>query len=129
MRQANPKRTPFPLHFISPQFLLRPISVTPRPRQPNEAAAAVDERDLYIALYDYDARTKDDLSFHKGDKLRILNQSDGDWWQAELVGTSNRGYIPSNYVAPCQSIEAEECVWGMGCERERKRGEGEGEDG
>jgi len=67
---------------------------------------------LFQALYDYDARTEDDLSFKKGQKLKILNNSDGDWWQAELWGSSQRGYIPSNYVAECQSIEAEEWFHG-----------------
>ena len=53
------------------------------------------------ALYDYDARTDDDLSFRKGDMLNIINDSDGDWWQAQLVRNPlNEGYIPSNYVAP-----------------------------
>lgn len=65
------------------------------------------------ALYDYDARTDDDLSFRKGDMLNIINDSDGDWWQAELVSTpSHQGYIPSNYVAPGNTMEAEE--WYMG---------------
>jgi hypothetical protein len=64
------------------------------------------------ALYDYDARTEDDLSFKKGQKLKIINHSDGDWWQAQLIGTSLTGYIPSNYVAPCQSIEAEDWFHG-----------------
>jgi hypothetical protein len=79
--------------------------------------------DLFVALYDYDARTSEDLTFRKGDKLKarmplfyvcvshgpqILNDSDGDWWQAKLHGTNQVGYIPSNYVARSQSIEAEE---------------------
>ena len=28
---------------------------------------------VYIALYDYDARSEDDLSFLKGEKLEIIN--------------------------------------------------------
>jgi len=85
------------------------------PQPPQEAS---NENDmglgLFQALYDYDARTEDDLSFKKGQKLKILNNSDGDWWQAELWGSSNKkkGYIPSNYVAECQSIEAEEWFHG-----------------
>lgn len=78
------------------------------PPPPPEPEEEVDEGQLYQALYDYEARTEDDLSFKKGQKLKILNNSDGDWWQAQLFGTSKTGYIPSNYVAPCQSIEAEE---------------------
>lgn len=30
---------------------------------------------LFVALYDYEARTEDDLSFHKGEKFQILNNS------------------------------------------------------
>ena len=62
---------------------------------------------VFIALYDYNKRTEEDLSFRKGDKLLILNNSDGDWWQAQLVGSNKQGYIPSNYVAKVESIEAE----------------------
>ncbi|KAI2543518.1 FYN isoform 10, partial [Pan troglodytes] len=31
---------------------------------------------LFVALYDYEARTEDDLSFHKGEKFQILNSSE-----------------------------------------------------
>ena len=74
---------------------------------------AVDPADLFLALYDYDARTDDDLSFRKGDKLVVVNNSDGDWWEAELEhNRGRRGYIPSNYVAAIQSIEAEDWFHG-----------------
>eukprot|EP00039_Didymoeca_costata_P019067 m.336094 g.336094 ORF g.336094 m.336094 type:complete len:511 (+) comp17755_c0_seq1:421-1953(+) len=76
------------------------------------SSSSQNNANLYQALYDYDARTADDLSFRKGDKLQIVNNSDGDWWQAQIVGTTNIGYIPSNFVAPCQSIEAEEWFQG-----------------
>ncbi len=59
----------------------------------------------FNALYDYEARATDELAFKKGQKLKILNSTDGTdghWWQAELVGDTSRGkqtgYIPSNYV-------------------------------
>lgn len=42
-----------------------------------------------------------------------MNTQDGDWWEAELASDRNqRGYIPSNYVAPCDSMESEE--WFLG---------------
>ncbi|KAB0389692.1 hypothetical protein E2I00_009108 [Balaenoptera physalus] len=65
---------------------------------------------LFVALYDYEARTEDDLSFHKGEKFQILNSSEGDWWEARSLTTGETGYIPSNYVAPVDSIQAEEYV-------------------
>ena len=61
----------------------------------------------FIALYDYDARTDEDLSFKKGEQLDILNDTQGDWWYARSKSSKLEGYIPSNYVAKLKSIEAE----------------------
>ena len=62
---------------------------------------------VFVALYDYDARTDEDLSFKKGEHLIILNDTQGDWWYARSKSTKLEGYIPSNYVAKLESIEAE----------------------
>ncbi|KAJ8367938.1 hypothetical protein SKAU_G00079660 [Synaphobranchus kaupii] len=67
---------------------------------------------LFIALYEYEARTEDDLSFQKGEKFHIINNTEGDWWEARSLDTGNSGYIPSNYVAPVDSIQAEEWYFG-----------------
>ncbi|XP_023286283.1 tyrosine-protein kinase FRK [Seriola lalandi dorsalis] len=76
----------------------------PLPRTPVQAV------DYYIALYDYSARTEEDLSFNAGDTLEALDKSAGDWWFAKAlsgVSASKQGYIPANYVAPVESIDAE----------------------
>jgi len=69
---------------------------------------------IFVALYDYDARTDEDLSFKKGDFLEILNDTQGDWWfarakstTAKVGGVKVEGYIPSNYVAKLKSLESE----------------------
>lgn len=62
---------------------------------------------VFVALYDYDARTDEDLSFKKGEQLLIVNDTQGDWWYARSKSTKLEGYIPSNYVAKLESIEAE----------------------
>uniref|UniRef100_A0A8C6P225 Tyrosine-protein kinase n=1 Tax=Nothobranchius furzeri TaxID=105023 RepID=A0A8C6P225_NOTFU len=67
---------------------------------------------LFVALYDYEARTEDDLSFKKGEKLQIVNGTEGDWWDAHSLTTGGSGYIPSNYVAPVDSIQAEDWYFG-----------------
>ncbi|XP_045232762.1 tyrosine-protein kinase Fgr isoform X2 [Macaca fascicularis] len=67
---------------------------------------------LFIALYDYEARTEDDLTFTKGEKFHILNNTEGDWWEARSLSSGQTGYIPSNYVAPVDSIQAEEWYFG-----------------
>lgn len=63
---------------------------------------------IFIALFDYDQRTSEDLSFKKGEQLEIINNQDGDWWQARSLETMKEGYIPSNYVAEYKTIQAEE---------------------
>uniref|UniRef100_A0A671V189 Tyrosine-protein kinase n=1 Tax=Sparus aurata TaxID=8175 RepID=A0A671V189_SPAAU len=67
---------------------------------------------FFVALYDYEARTSDDLSFTKGDRFQIINNTEGDWWEARSINTGQKGYIPSNYVAPADSIQAEEWYFG-----------------
>jgi fyn-related kinase len=62
---------------------------------------------IFIALYDYDARTDEDLSFKKGEHLEILDDKQGDWWYATSRSTHLQGYIPSNYVAKLKSLESE----------------------
>ena len=49
------------------------------------------------ALYDYSARSDKELSFKRGDTLKVIEKSpDGHWWDG-LCG-SNRGFIPVAYV-------------------------------
>uniref|UniRef100_A0AAR2JJP3 Tyrosine-protein kinase n=1 Tax=Pygocentrus nattereri TaxID=42514 RepID=A0AAR2JJP3_PYGNA len=67
---------------------------------------------LFVALYDYEARTEDDLSFQKAERFQILNNTEGDWWEARSLTTGGTGYIPSNYVAPIDSIQAEDWYFG-----------------
>lgn len=83
-----------------PPEALRPVPVnTTEPDQTNAK--------IFVALYDYDARTDEDLSFRKGEHLEILNDTQGDWWLARSKRSRAEGYIPSNYVAKLKSIEAE----------------------
>ncbi|CAG0917528.1 unnamed protein product [Notodromas monacha] len=78
--------------------------------QPEPEPTIVTE--VFVALYHYDSRTDEDLSFKKGEHLEILNDSKGDWWFARSKATKLDGYIPSNYVAKLMSIEAEPWYFG-----------------
>lgn len=93
---ATSQNTPVP---TPPPETVRPIVPNPEPEMPNAK--------IFVALYDYDARTDEDLSFRKGEHLEILNDTQGDWWLARSKRTRQEGYIPSNYVAKLKSIEAE----------------------
>ena len=66
------------------------------------AVAANQNVKIFVALYDYDARTAEDLSFKKGEHLIIIDDKQGDWWYARSKSTAREGYIPSNYIAKLQ---------------------------
>ncbi|XP_022375962.1 tyrosine-protein kinase FRK [Enhydra lutris kenyoni] len=73
----------------------------------------------FVALFDYQARTAEDLSFRTGDKLQVLDTSREGWWFARHLekrgdgsGQPLQGYIPSNYVAEDRSLQAE--LWFFG---------------
>ena len=53
---------------------------------------------VFVALYDFDAWTDDDLSFKNGEHLEIINDTQRDWWLARSKATKQEGYIPSNHV-------------------------------
>ncbi|XP_008053461.1 tyrosine-protein kinase FRK [Carlito syrichta] len=72
-----------------------------------------------VALFDYQARTTEDLSFHAGDRLQVLDTSHEGWWLARHLEKRGdgpslqlQGYIPSNYVAEDNSLQAEPWFFG-----------------
>uniref|UniRef100_A0A183C3T8 Tyrosine-protein kinase n=1 Tax=Globodera pallida TaxID=36090 RepID=A0A183C3T8_GLOPA len=67
---------------------------------------------IFIALFDYNARTDDDLNFKRGEPLEILNDFQGDWWYANSLVSGKCGFIPSNYVARESSIDAQPWYFG-----------------
>ena len=82
-----------------------PLPIPPKP-EPSSPKGGVR---LFIALFDYDARTSEDLTFKKGDYLEVQPENTAfDWWQAKSRTTKQEGYIPSNYVAEVKTLEAEE---------------------
>uniref|UniRef100_A0A8C2ZZ76 Growth factor receptor-bound protein 2b n=1 Tax=Cyclopterus lumpus TaxID=8103 RepID=A0A8C2ZZ76_CYCLU len=50
-----------------------------------------------IAKYDFKATADDELSFKRGEVLKVLNEEcDQNWYKAELNGKD--GFIPKNYI-------------------------------
>ena len=51
------------------------------------------------ALYDYNAEEGDELSFAKGDVLRVTEEDeDGEWWTGTNERTGETGTFPANHV-------------------------------
>lgn len=92
---------------VNSAYVVEPSPVISKRPLPAPPSSQVQK---YIALYDYTARTEDDLTFNTGDILEVLDKSPGEWWIVKaLTGVSafKQGYIPANYVAPLESIDAE----------------------
>ena len=105
--QAAPPGAPGPRHYSTGGYAGIPPN-SYHHQQPPKQDQYVPKGPIFIALFDYDQRTSEDLSFKKGERLEILNNQDGDWWQARSLDSKREGYIPSNYVAEHKTIQAEE---------------------
>uniref|UniRef100_A0A7M4FUI7 Tyrosine-protein kinase n=1 Tax=Crocodylus porosus TaxID=8502 RepID=A0A7M4FUI7_CROPO len=66
-------------------------------------------------LWDFNARTETEISFKTGDLFEIIRQ-EGEWWWATRVDSSGRrlaeGYVPYNYLAKQETMEAEPWFFG-----------------
>lgn len=74
------------------------------------AGAAHSQRSnkIVVALYNYTARESTDVSFMKGDRMEVLDDSEPDWWRVLHLTTLQEGLIPWNFVAVERSVESEE---------------------
>uniref|UniRef100_A0A673FYI2 Intersectin-2-like n=1 Tax=Sinocyclocheilus rhinocerous TaxID=307959 RepID=A0A673FYI2_9TELE len=78
-----------------------------------------------IAMYDYKAANKDEMSFQKGQLITVLNKDNPDWWKGEVAGVV--GLFPTNYVKmttecdPSQQWCADLLSLESMCTEERKR--------
>lgn len=111
-RLKTKKKWPF-IAFAQPdghesQGKTKPGSQRESPTVPNEERLLI-----YVALYDYDARTNEDLSFKKGEKMEIINNKDGGWWKAKSLVSGRSGYVPSNYIALASSLQTEDWFFGL----------------
>ncbi|XP_021345795.1 uncharacterized protein LOC110445468 [Mizuhopecten yessoensis] len=55
---------------------------------------------VYVALYNFRGKEKDDMDLRAGWRLFIVDSSDPDWWKGKCNGKV--GYFPAKYVIPLQ---------------------------
>ena len=87
-----------------------PVNYVIRPRVPKATPKPVSEGSqypLYRGKYDFFSEDDKYLSFREGDLMYMLNMVE-DWWFARSKQTGQEGYVPNNYVAECNSLDAEE---------------------
>lgn len=84
---------PIPPQITTPPLeQVRPLAV---PQLPSENESTNSNAKIFVALYDYDARTDEDLSFRKGEHLEILNDT-----QVISHSLFLRSFIFSFFVLP-----------------------------
>lgn len=55
------------------------------------------------ALFDFEAQEDGEVSFKKGNVIKVLEKTDPNWWKGQVVNgalAGNTGLFPSNYVQP-----------------------------
>lgn len=100
--------------------LPRPALGAPAGPQPGPATApAMASRDQahlgpkYVGLWDFKARTDEELSFRAGDVFHVARKEEQWWWATlldEAGGAVAQGYVPHSYLAERETVESEPCV-------------------
>ncbi|XP_075331475.1 protein-tyrosine kinase 6b [Odontesthes bonariensis] len=87
-----------------------------RPPSPLPSQGGLSESAIYTALWSFEARHEDELSFKEGDLFRVVCRS-GDWWTAQRINKNGRvldtGIIPNNYLARAESLQMEPWYYGI----------------
>ncbi|XP_063399634.1 nostrin-like [Mytilus trossulus] len=71
---------------------------SPKPNRKNKQDK--DKDNLYVVLYHFKGKEKDDMDLRAGSKVRVTDSSDPDWWKGKCNGRS--GYFPAKYVITIQ---------------------------
>lgn len=81
----------------------RPPSPAPPPQE-----RAPDSGSIYMAIWAFESRHPDEMSFREGDLFNIISRV-GDWWTARRIDRNGQvletGIVPRNYLARAESLE------------------------
>ncbi|KAL8604046.1 hypothetical protein ACOMHN_024871 [Nucella lapillus] len=79
-------------------------STPPSARTSCSPPQSKNDRQIYIAIYDYEPVEEGDLELCRGDQYEILDSSREHWWYAKN-NQGKKGFIPSNYVKKKYDLE------------------------
>uniref|UniRef100_A0A3P8WTE8 SH3 and cysteine rich domain 3 n=1 Tax=Cynoglossus semilaevis TaxID=244447 RepID=A0A3P8WTE8_CYNSE len=69
----------------------------------NQHKGTFSQSHYYLALYRFKAIEKDDLDFHPGDRITVLDDSNEEWWRGKMGDKT--GYFPTNYLIKVRASE------------------------
>ncbi|XP_046895253.1 protein-tyrosine kinase 6-like isoform X1 [Hypomesus transpacificus] len=73
------------------------------------------ESGMYKALWSFDARADDEVTFKEGELFKIISRN-GDWWTAQKIDKNGiclvTGIVPKHYLVRGESVEAQPWYFG-----------------
>jgi hypothetical protein len=61
--------------------------------------APTSRKEMYVALYDFVAQSRDELSIREGERMELVKNLDADW--CEVAIGQDKGVVPRNYIQKC----------------------------
>lgn len=88
---------------------------TPSPTPPNGLPSDMNPAPkIVVALYDYNATERGDLSLRKNEEFEVLEQDQEHWWKMRNRQTGMEGFAPSNYVRELGTPDIQQYDWYLG---------------
>jgi hypothetical protein len=67
---------------------------------PHNYVAIVEEKvNLYVAEFNFEAVTQNEMSIQEGDELEVVESKSG-WCNAVNLKTKKKGWVPMDYIKP-----------------------------
>uniref|UniRef100_A0A023F4P5 Tyrosine-protein kinase n=1 Tax=Triatoma infestans TaxID=30076 RepID=A0A023F4P5_TRIIF len=117
MGLAEPRYTPDPNR--PGQLKRQGVDIIRTPTTPFQAQSSRNR--IVVAVYNYQSREESDVSFLKGDRMEVLDDSESDWWKVRHLRTGDEGLIPWNFVAEEKSVESEDWYFGKVSRKEAEK--------
>lgn len=76
---------------------------------PQTASSPGDCLGIYKALWPFEARAQEEISFAENDLFRVTERA-GDWWKAEKLADGvvvGSGVVPYNYLVKVETLDAQ----------------------
>ena len=53
---------------------------------------------IVTAAFDFEPQEEGEVAFKRGDKIKVIENTDPNWWKGKVLSTGNEGMFPVNYV-------------------------------
>ncbi|XP_032356290.1 protein-tyrosine kinase 6b [Etheostoma spectabile] len=84
-------------------------------RPASSPPASLESGSMYTALWSFQSRHEDELSFNEGDLFSVISRS-GDWWTARKIDKNgcvlDTGIVPKNYLDRAESLRIQPWYFG-----------------